>query len=264
MNILICTDGSKGSIQSAALITEFGFPTTTRVVVLGVSGNTADLQALTTAIDLIEKRLNDKYLLSKKMRYGDPIEEILSEAVEGAYDLVVVGGGGVQLGLLRPQIGSTTSKLARILHTHFLVGRNIPTHFENILICIGDETPASETISLGGEWISKTSALIGLLHVVPINKKTSLIKNNLKPMYDLLIDQAMAKLRDASVKNEIVIRIRHGLVVEEVLKELKKGGYELLVIGSHYQRGQDRWQETLLDDITDQLLNQSTCSVLII
>ena len=66
------------------------------------------------------------------------------------------------------------------------------------------------------------------------------------------------------MKNEIFPKNRHGLVVEEVLKELAEGGYELLVVGSHYQPGQDRWLGTLLDDITDQLLNRSTCSVLII
>jgi nucleotide-binding universal stress UspA family protein len=66
------------------------------------------------------------------------------------------------------------------------------------------------------------------------------------------------------VKNEIITRIRNGLVVEEVLKELSEEGYELLVIGSHFQPGQDRWQGTLLDDVTNQLLHQSTCSVLII
>jgi nucleotide-binding universal stress UspA family protein len=80
----------------------------------------------------------------------------------------------------------------------------------------------------------------------------------------MLIERSTQQLRDAGVKNEIIPHIRQGLVVEEVLKELSEGGYELLVVGSHYQPGQDRWLGTLLDDITDQLLNRSTCSVLII
>jgi nucleotide-binding universal stress UspA family protein len=69
---------------------------------------------------------------------------------------------------------------------------------------------------------------------------------------------------DAGVKNDVVFRVRQGMVVDEVLKELLDGGYDLLVVGSHYQPDQDPWQGTLLDDITDQLLNRSSCSVLII
>jgi nucleotide-binding universal stress UspA family protein len=54
------------------------------------------------------------------------------------------------------------------------------------------------------------------------------------------------------------------LIVDEVINELTEGGYDILVVGSHYQPGQDRWQGTLLDDITDQLLNRAGCSMLII
>jgi nucleotide-binding universal stress UspA family protein len=264
VEILICTDGSKTSIQSAELVTKFRFIATTRIIILGVSESKADVKDLSTAMDLIEKSLSNRYALSRKMRYGDPIEEILAEALEGSYDLVVVGGGGTQLGLLHPQIGSTTSKLARKLHTHFLIARNIPKQIGKILICSGADAPASETMRLGGEWISKTTAQVGLLHVIPISKKTAEIQNGRQQPHDLLIEQAKKQLRDAGVNNEIVSRIRNGLVVEEVLQELMDEGYELLVVGSHYQPGQDHWQETLLDDITDQLINRSTCSVLII
>jgi nucleotide-binding universal stress UspA family protein len=229
-----------------------------------VSESKADVEKLATSMDLIEKSLSTKFLLGRKMRYGNPIEEILAEALEGSFDLVVVGGGGKQLGLLNPQIGETTSKLARKLHTHFLVARNLPVQLGKVLFCTGSDAPASETMRLGGEWISKTPATIGLLHVIPISKKATEIRSGARLPHDLQIDRASKQLRNAGVTNEIVARIRHGLVVDEALKELSEGGYELLVVGSHYQPGLDRWQGTLLDDITDQLLNRSNCSVLII
>jgi nucleotide-binding universal stress UspA family protein len=217
VEILICTDGSNSSIQSAGLISKFGFPASAHIVVLGVSEGKDDVEKITASTDQIGRSLGASYSLDKKMRYGDPKKEIITEALEHSYDLVIVGGGGNQLGLLEPQIGSTTGKLARTLHTHFLVVRNVPTN------------------GGGGE-----------------------------VRHDVLIERSTKQLREAGVKNEIVPHIRQGLVVEEVLKEISEGGYELLVVGSHYQPGQDRWLETLLDDITDQLLNRSTCSVLII
>jgi len=275
VEILICTDGSNSSLQSAELICKLGFPATTRIVVLGVSENKDDVEKLTSSMSQIDKSLGRSYILTKKIRNGNPTEEILAEALESSCDLVAVGGGRGQLGVLHPQLGSTTSKLARKLHTHFLVARNIPEKLGKILVCAGADTPASETMKLGGEWISNTVAQIGLLHVIHIGKAESVMQgkpeaNFKKPSFDakqpheLILDRAGQQLRDAGVSSEIVSRIRRGLVVEEVLNELSEGGYELLVVGAHYQPGQDRWQGTLLDDVTDQLLNRSTCSVLII
>ncbi len=264
MEILLCTDGSTASIKSAELVQKFGFPSTTRIVILGVLERSMDREKIANSMEQIETILRPHYALSRKIRNGDPIEEILGEALEKSYDLVVVGGGGSQLGLLHPQIGFTTAQLARKLHTHYLVSRNIPEQIGKILVCTGADVPDSETMRLGGEWIAKTNATIGLLHVIPISKTGSSIQGEAKPSHDLLLERANLQLNDAGVKNEIITRTRHGLVVDEVLMELSEGGYELLVVGSHYQPGQDRWLGTLLDDITDQLLNRSTCSVLII
>jgi len=270
VDILVCTDGSNSSLQSADLIARLSFPTTSRITLLGVREKISDVEKLTSSMDMLEHRLGKKYTVTRKLRAGIPSEEILAEALEGPYDLVAVGGGG-QLGLLHPKIGSTTSNLARRLHTHFLVSRNIPEQISKILICIGAESPSSETIPLGGAWIANTSAQVGLLHVTQAQKSASIsgmkAEGSLKTEpagRDAILEQASQQLMDTGNKNEIIPHLRQGLVVEEALKELSEGGYQLLVVGAHYQPGADRWQGALFDDITDQLLNRSTCSVLII
>jgi nucleotide-binding universal stress UspA family protein len=263
------------SLQSAELVSKLAFSLDSKITVLGVSESIDDLENLAVSMDQINKSLGSTYTLDRKIRSGDPIEEIMSEAVESSYDLVAVGGGSGQLGLLHPQLGSTTRKLARKLHTHFLVARNVPEKIRKILICTGANVPANRTMKLGGEWISNSSAKIGLLHVRSPEKKSSVEKSrpgsNLQSSAqkandekDAILTQALHLLREAGVKNEVVTQLRIGSVVEEVLKEIIEVGYELLVIGAHYQPGQDRWQGTLLDDVTDKLLNRSLCSVLII
>jgi len=271
MKLLICTDGSTNSIESADLISKLRFPQNSRMTVLGVSESQNDLDKLVLSMDMINEKFVPLYFVERKIRNGDSIKEIMSEALESTYDLVAVGGGR-QLGLLHPKLGSTTSKLVRKLHTHFLVARNVPKIVSKVLFCTGSEAPANMTMTLGGEWISNTDAEIGLLHVLPeksgdadvadaLHEKTTPNNNEQR---DSILTQASQQLKDAGVKNEIVSRMRQGLIVEEVIKELTEGGYDLLVIGAHYQPGQDRWQGTLLDDVTDQLLNRCSCSVLII
>lgn len=265
MEILICTDGTEISVKAAELVTKFGFPVTTNIVVLGVSQGGGDIMKLSESCDLIEESICKDFPVRKKIRHGNPIDEIMAEVLENSYDLVVVGGGGSQMGILHPQIGSTTEKLARKLDTHFLVARNIPEQFEKILVCGGPDTPASETMNLGGKLISNTKAQIALLHVLTSSQVGSDTDQPVKFESDsALMEHFTQQLRQAGVKNNIQPRVRSGLVVEEVLKELTEGMYQLLVVGSHYLSGQDLWQGTLLDDITEQLLNKSNCSVLII
>lgn len=272
MKFLICTDGSSASIQTADLILKMKFFPDTRITILGVAESKNDLDNIASSMDQIEKLLNLNYVIDRKIRSGNPIEGIMSEALEGKYDLVAVGGGGKHLGLLAPQLGSTTSNLARKLHTHFLVARNVPKMVKKVLFCTGAEATSRNTMTIGGEWISSADVQIGLLHVlsqVGGDQQKSAAKPEKtvagdKEIHDSIVLQASQQLRNAGVKNEIIPRIRQGLVVEEILSELTEGSYELLVIGAHYQLGQDRWQGTLLDDVTDQLLNRCNCSVLII
>jgi nucleotide-binding universal stress UspA family protein len=269
VEILICTDGSDSSLQSAELISKLGIPADSKIVALGVEEKKGDVEKLSISMDLLDKKISRKYSITRKIRKGNPSEEILAEAIEHQYDLVALGGGG-QLGILHPSLGSTTSKLARKLHTHFLVARNIPEAISKILICVGEETAPSETITLGGAWIANADAQIGLLHVVAPQEERSLGSKNDGLLSDLIrandqmLDRASQQLRYLGVKNKITTHVRQGLVVEEVINELSIEGFELMVIGAHYQPGQDRWKGTLFDDIADQLLNRSSCSVLII
>ncbi len=270
MEILLCIDGSDSSLLSAELISKLKFPATTKIVALGVSEKNADIQKINNSMDLLEKKISGKYSLTRKIRAGNPYEEILTEAVEHAYDLVAVGGGG-QLGILHPALGSTAGQLARKLRTHFLIARQIPENINNILVCAGAEAAPSETMSLGGAWIAHTEAQVELLHVVrppaPVKgagNHPEGISTSEKAREDRLLERASRQLRSAGVIAKITPRIRRGVVVEQVLDELSEGRFDLMVIGAHYQPGQDQWQVALFDDITDQLLNRSTCSVLIV
>jgi nucleotide-binding universal stress UspA family protein len=275
MKILMCTDGSLAAEQAALLVSQLGLPKKTRITILGVIEGKNDQSVLKASVDRIAETLGEHYVSDSKIREGNPSEVILAEAVEFSYDLVSVGGGGMHIGLMHHKLGSTTSKLARKLHTHFLVARSVPEKLTSILVCTGADTPSVETMRIGGELISNVSAHIGLLHVVsPATLKSGKLNTELAETAELaierkthegqLLDRARQQLRDAGVHGDIIPRLRYGIVVDEVLAEVREGENQLLVVGAHYQPGQDRWLGTLLDDVTDQLLNQATCSVLIV
>jgi nucleotide-binding universal stress UspA family protein len=276
MRVLICTDGSPAAEQAANMIAQLHFPGDTQITLLGVSETEGDQPALSASFGRMEKILAGPYPdLEHKIRRGAPVEQILSEVGEKKYDLATVGARGRHRGLERLRAGSTTHKLARSLRIPILVCRNVPDHLRRILICTAAEAPSTDMLRIGGQLIAASAAEVGLLHVM-----SQLALRLDSPPDDLLdtaqsaiarrtreglhLEHATQLLRQAGVDGSIQPRLRHGLVVDEVLAELQEGGYDLIVIGGHYQHHGSRWLELLLEDVTGQLLSRAGCSVLII
>jgi nucleotide-binding universal stress UspA family protein len=71
---------------------------------------------------------------------------------------------------------------------------------------------------------------------------------------------AVAELATHRVEAEIKVRI--GLVVEEILDELATGGYDLLVVGAHRSNG--LVERLLLENVTADIVPQSPVPVLVV
>jgi nucleotide-binding universal stress UspA family protein len=56
-------------------------------------------------------------------------------------------------------------------------------------------------------------------------------------------------------------KVRHGLVVDEILTEAQSGDYDLVVIGAHRGEG---WRRILLDDLAHQIIVQLDRPVLVV
>jgi nucleotide-binding universal stress UspA family protein len=276
MKILVCTDGSPASEQAALLVSKLSFPPETGYTVLGVSEVDGDQVLLTVSFDRIEVLLGGPGpQISRKMRYGSPIEEINGEAVEGEYDLIVLSASGKRRGFQMLRIGSTAQKLARILTTPFLVARNVPEKINKVLMCTGGESASLENVKTAGKFLSNIEGEVIVLHVM---SQVALRLDS--PTQDLMdtaetaiqrgtregrhLVEAIEQLSQAGVASQIKPGIRHGLVVDEVLAELSEGKYDLLAVGGHYHHGRSHWIEFLLEDISGQLVDKAPCSVLIV
>jgi nucleotide-binding universal stress UspA family protein len=71
--------------------------------------------------------------------------------------------------------------------------------------------------------------------------------------------------RDMEILEQLNLRaqpkIRHGLVVDEILEEARSGNYDLVVIGAHRGAG---WERFLLDDLAYQIIEQMNHPVLVV
>lgn len=73
------------------------------------------------------------------------------------------------------------------------------------------------------------------------------------------LQQGMALLQPFGVG--VTPKVRHGLVVDEILAEIKQGDYDTIVLGSH---GSGTWQDFLIDNVTKQVIDGTKLPVLVV
>jgi nucleotide-binding universal stress UspA family protein len=74
-----------------------------------------------------------------------------------------------------------------------------------------------------------------------------------------LLEADLVRLAKLNVRLEA--KVRHGLVVREILDEMQSGDYDLVVIGAHQGRG---WERFLLDDLAHELISQADRPLLVV
>ena len=205
-----------------------------------------------------------------KLRIGRPEAEILTEARQYPYDLLIFDDpekAKRNLGLKR----TIAQRIAEKAPCSVLIVRGKSQPFRKILLC----DSGAEESRLMKKYLAQVIDVIGkeemptVLHVMsqisagPGVRGTQLraeaeeLIENHTPEGDLL-KRDMETLKEAGL--EPTVKIRHGLVVEEILAEAKLGDYDLVVIGIN----QERWQHFLLDDLAQQIIKKLDRPILVL
>ncbi|MEX2160620.1 MAG: universal stress protein [Anaerolineales bacterium] len=206
------------------------------------------------------------------LRTGLPAEQIIHYAHEGEEDLIVLGGGS-RASLLRRTIAPTAERVVANAPCPVLIVRSSRRQALNFLILhSGQEGLATIERFLGhaGKLIRK-KCNVTLLHVMSQMGASYKVEDwELRAEADELIrkgtlegkwlKQGMAVLKRGR-KVQIVPKVRHGLVIDEILKEVEQGDYDVVVLGSHRKGG---WTDILMDDISKQVIARVKRPVLIV
>jgi nucleotide-binding universal stress UspA family protein len=210
--------------------------------------------------------------LQTKIRLGSPAEEIIREAEEGGYNLLVVGERQYQNLMTRFLLSSTAQRIVEQSPCPVIIAKGKIGPVERILLCDSN----LEEPSLLRRLISQLADLVRgeeevtVLHVMSqISAWPGVPGKQLRANAEELIrehtPEGQLLERDLHllerVKLQAVPKIRHGLVVDEVLAEAREGDYDLVVIGSHQGRG---WQRILLDDLAHQIITQMDRPILVV
>ena len=206
-----------------------------------------------------------------RVRVGHHAEEIIAEATEGNYDLIILGER-LSHRLVTRLLGSTVTRVIAHAPCPVIIAKGKINPIQRILLCdSGAKSP-----SLLSRFTSQLARLIKgevkvtILHVMSqMSAGPGVVGRDLRANAEELIREHALEgellMRDIELLAEANIqaqpKVRHGFVVDEILDEARRGGYDLVAIGAHPDEG---WSRFLLDNLAQQIITQIDRPVLVL
>ena len=269
MKILICSDGTPAAESAMRLGAAFAAPLKADVVVLGVAEKPENEAALRQSLEKQAVSLRGGNVSPRiETCAGDPVRRIADETAKAKYDLVIVGARKTGATGLHWR-SEKMYELIKSISPPVLVAMGEWAQLKRFLVCTGGKEFIEEAVQLTGQLAKAVGASVTLLHVMaePPAMYADLVQLEedverllaSKSELGLNLSEQKADLEKLGVPAEV--RIRHGIVVDQVFSEARERSYDLIVTGSSRARGMLR--HYIMGDLTRSILNHADCPVLV-
>jgi nucleotide-binding universal stress UspA family protein len=269
MTILICSDGTPEGESATRLGGILAGPLRATTTLLGIAEQGEDEATLRAALEREAQALRSAGVsLEIVVDTGEPVRKIVDQTAKTKYDLVIIGAR--RTGSIEPYSRSEkTYELIKSISPPVLVAIGEWAQLKRFLVCTGGKEFIEEAVQLTGKLAAALNALVTLLHVMAeppaiyadLVQMEEDVERLLESKSELGINLRRQK-QDLEKMNVLAkVRIRHGLVVEQVFAEAREQSYDLIVTGSSQARGLVR--HYIMGDLTRSILNHATCPVLV-
>jgi nucleotide-binding universal stress UspA family protein len=204
-----------------------------------------------------------------KVRKGQSVDEIVEEACEKGYDMIVVGSR-VMNRFTQLLLRSITQRVAKKAPISVLVVKEERPSLKHILICTGGQKLNQTVIEQGAKLAKAAGADVQLLYVTsPVPAMYSGLEDMDETLPELLqtntpiaqhLRWAAHYLSQIGVSGKI--KVRHGIVAEEIVREAQEGHYDLVVVGARTEMS--LLNELLIEKVTPHIVEHAPSSVLVV
>jgi nucleotide-binding universal stress UspA family protein len=269
MKFLLCSDGTPSSDKATKLTSVLAPRCRAGVTLLGVAEKPNDEQPLQAALEKEAQVLRTAGVsLQMLVRAGDPIREVVDLSAANKFDVTVIGARGQGPSGLHLR-SNKTYEFVKGVHSPVLVALGESEELRRFLVCTGGKKYIDEAVRLTGEIAACAGASITLLHVMAEPPAIYVDLVEMEEDVDRLIASGSELGENLRAQKQtleklgvpVELRIRHGIVLEQIFKELREGNHHLIVTGSSQSTGP--FQHYIMGDLTRGILNRADCPVLV-
>ncbi len=269
MKILICSDGmpaSENAIELAALLAK---PLKAKITLLGIAEKASDQGPLRNTLERQAQSLRTQDAQPDILVHaGEPVRQILDQTSNTSYDLVLVGARwtGATGNYWRSE---RTYEVIKAIRPPVLVAIGERKSLKRFLVCTGGKEFIEQAVRFTGEIAAAVGASVTLLHVMAEPPAIYVNLVQLEENVDQLLESKSelgTNLRREKRELERLavpaqVRLRHGIVIDQVFEEVRTGDYDLIVTGTSQARG--LLGHYIMGDLTRSILNRADCPVLV-
>src|SRR5213595_428704 len=269
MKILICSDGMPASENAIELAALLAGPLKAEIALLGIAEKSSDERPLQEALEKQAQSLRTQNVRPDiVVRAGDPVREILDQTSKTNYDLVLVGARwtGATGHYWRSE---KTYEVIKAIQPPVLVAIGECKHLKRFLVCTGGKEFIEPAIQFTGKLAAAVDASVTLLHVMaePPAMYADLVRleENVEQLLESKSElgtnlrRQRRELERLGVSADV--RLRHGIVIDQVFDDAREGDYDLIVTGTSQARGLLR--HYIMGDLTRSILNRANVPVLV-
>jgi nucleotide-binding universal stress UspA family protein len=269
MKILICSDGTQSAETTIHLGGLLAGPLKAETTLLGIAETSQDEQPLRDALQKQAQLLQGRGVsLVVFVQTGDPVRQIVDQTSKTKYDLVVVGARWT--GAVGEYWRSkTTYEVIKAIQPPVLVAIGECEQLKRFVVCTGGKEFIEQAVQFTGKLAAAVGASVTLLHVMaePPAMYADLVRMEedvgqvLESKSELGTNLRRQKRELERLGVSADVRLRHGIVVDQVFEEVIQGNYDLIVTGTSQARGLLR--HYIMGDLTRSILNRANVPVLV-
>ncbi|HET8712349.1 MAG TPA: universal stress protein [Gemmatimonadales bacterium] len=235
---------------------------------IAVSGDPQVVEMQQLQLAVARQRVNDalagmvssQVLQSLDVTFG-PAPVVLQEVMRERRPGLVVLGGKHHSALERWLGGSTSLHVVRSAEVPVLITAGAPAAFRRILVAADVSKAAGPTLGLAERFARLVGAQLRVLTVFEPLPDLTGVPTPDPTVYYALAQESLERDIWPLVKSAAVEKlVRHGSVVDTLLREATDWKADVLVVGSH---GKGWAQRVLLGSVTEQLINHLPTSLLV-
>ena len=226
----------------------------------------AEMQQLQQAVarervhQVLEGAVSDPVLETLQVRFG-PAAVVLRQVVEETRPALLVLGGKHHTALERWLGGSTSLHVVRTSEVPVLITAREPVTPRRVLVAADLSKAAGPTVRLAERFARLVGAQLRVLTVFEPLPDLPGVPPSDPSAYYALAQESLERDVWPLVKTPRVEKlVRHGTVVETLLREACDWQADVLVVGSH---GKGWAQRVLLGSVTERLINHLPTSLLV-
>lgn len=270
MHMLICSIGSKQRKSTLRFAQEVAQALAAKVTLLGVVYGRGKSEELEESLSAAAEELRELGLeIAIRVERGNPEDIVIDEMRAKTYDLVALGALGKKRSHHR-FLSSVAMRIIEHAESSVLVVKGDRPSLARVLICASGAEVGHLPVWAGAALACGAHAKATVLHVVDALPSMYTGLEQMEETLAELLQSDSEKSRELKWAAQVVkaecdiseLKLRRGIVADEILREGKNGDYDLIVLGSSRSAG--GIVRALMGDLTREMVTRAERPVLVV